>query len=285
MTLVLPAPAKLNLFLHITGRRPDGYHLLQTVFQLLDYGDELSFSLQSSNQIGIEPALAGIPQENNLIYKAADALKKATGYQGGVLVNIKKRLPSGAGLGGGSSDAATTLLALNKLWQLGLDIETLAAIGLPLGADIPVFVKGKSAWAEGVGEELTPVELPQKWFLVIYPGCHVETGKIFCHEELTRNDLPSTIRAFLGAGTPSDYRNTCQPVVETLYPEVKEARQWLSHYSENARMTGTGACIFAAFSEREDAQRILAKLPDKWQGFIARGVNRSPVHTALLDTD
>jgi len=285
MTIKLPAPAKLNLFLHITGRRADGYHLLQTVFQLLDFGDELSFSLDNTGQISITPQLPGVPPEDNLIFKAANALRQASGCTKGVRIQLEKRLPSGAGLGGGSSDAATTLLALNALWRLDLSLDVLAAIGLPLGADVPVFVRGHSAWAEGVGEQLIPMELPQKWFLVIFPGCQVETAKIFCHEELTRNDLPSTIRAFLGAGTSSDYRNTCQPVVEMLYPAVKEARLWLSNYATDAQMTGTGACVFAGFSARNEAQKVLAKLPGKWQGFIARGINKSPVHTALPNTD
>jgi 4-diphosphocytidyl-2-C-methyl-D-erythritol kinase len=280
MTLVLPAPAKLNLFLHITGRRHDGYHELQTVFQLLDYGDELRFTTRRDGTIHLSPDFPGIPLEENLIYRAARALQDATNCSLGADISVIKRLPSGGGLGGGSSDAATTLLALNRIWDLNLPTAELAELGLRLGADVPVFVGGHSAWAEGIGEQLTPVSLKDGWYLVITPNCHVNTGKIFCSEELTRNDLPITIRAFLRAGPDLALQNTCLPVVESLYPSVKEARLWLNRFAE-ASMSGTGASVFARFSAEEQARQVFAQLPDTWQGFVARAVNKSPVHEAL----
>jgi len=277
MSLCLPAPAKLNLFLHITGRRDDGYHLLQTVFQLLDYGDELRFDSSDDGHIHVLGNLAGVAREDNLIYKAARLLQQQPAARGkGATITLDKRLPVGGGIGGGSSDAATTLLGLNRLWRLGLSIEQLAQLGLALGADVPVFVRGRSAWAEGVGEQLTAIELPEFWYLVIFPGCAVNTGQIFCHGELTRNDLAITIRAFLEAGG----KNSCQPVVEKLYPEVAEARKWLENYAP-AQMTGTGSCVFARFASETVARQALAKLPGKWEGFVARGSNTSPAHIAL----
>lgn len=275
--LCLPAPAKLNLFLHITGRRADGYHLLQTVFQLLDYGDELRFEDNDTGSITLASNFPSVAMQDNLIYRAAMALKSHTLCPLGAHIELRKRLPAGGGLGGGSSDAATTLLGLNTLWQLRLDLEELAYIGLQLGADVPVFVRGHSAWGEGVGEILTPVDLPPTWFLVIFPNCTVNTGEIFCHEELTRDDLAITIRAFLEAGG----RNSCQSVVEKLYPAVLEARNWLEHFAP-AQMTGTGSCIFARFTSEVAARQILEKLPGKWEGFVAQGVNTSPAHTALI---
>jgi 4-diphosphocytidyl-2-C-methyl-D-erythritol kinase len=276
MTLVLPAPAKLNLFLHITGRRDDGYHELQTLFQLLDYGDELTFSHRADGAVRLTPALPGIPETDNLVYRAAVALKRATGCHFGSDIHITKRLPAGGGLGGGSSDAATTLLGLNRLWNLGLGLDELATIGLQLGADVPVFVRGHTAWAEGIGERLTPVEMPEAWYFVLAPGCHVSTAAIFADGELTRNARPITIRAFLEQGA----QNHCQPVVERLYAGVLEARQWLDGFAP-ARMTGTGACLFARFDCEAAARRVLAAKPAAWEGFVARGVNLSPVHRLL----
>ncbi len=278
-SLTLPAPAKLNLFLHITGRRADGYHLLQTVFQLLDYGDTLSFAANDCGDIVLTPDLPGVPTRENLVYRAAQALKNHTATALGATIHLDKRLPSGGGLGGGSSDAATTLLALNRLWNLNLSLDELAAIGLTLGADVPVFVRGHSAWAEGVGENISPIDLPAQWFLVLFPNCHVNTGKIFSQHELTRNDLAITIRAFLGAGG----KNSCQPVVEKLYPPVRNARIWLEKFAPT-RMTGTGSCLFAAFDSEAAAQSVLEQLPGEWEGFIAQGVNRSPAHTALTES-
>lgn len=278
-SLTLPAPAKLNLFLHITGRRADGYHLLQTVFQLLDYGDTLTFHSNDSGAIVLTPELPGVPTKENLVYRAAQALKAKTATVLGVDIHLEKRLPAGGGLGGGSSDAATTLLGLNRLWDLKLSLDELADIGLTLGADVPVFVRGHSAWAEGVGEKISAIELPEKWFLVLFPRCHVNTGKIFSHQELTRNDLAITIRAFLGAGG----KNSCQPVVEKLYPPVRNARIWLEKFAPT-HMTGTGSCLFAGFESEAAAQSVLNQLPGEWEGFIARGVNLSPAHTALTES-
>ena len=279
-TLTLPAPAKLNLFLHITGRRADGYHLLQTVFQLLDYGDTLTFSPRSDGDIRVTPPLPGVAATDNLVYRAARALQQRTGCSLGADIALEKRLPAGGGLGGGSSDAATTLLALNRLWDLHLPLAELAELGLALGADVPVFVRGRSAWAEGVGEEITPVTLPEQWFLVVFPGCHVDTAKIFSNRELTRNDDAITIRAFLEAGG----KNSCQPVVEMLYPEVKNARLWLQEFAP-AQMTGTGSCLFARFDSECAAKAKLEALPGQWQGFVAKGVNQSPAHAALSARD
>ncbi len=277
MTLVLSAPAKLNLFLHITGRRPDGYHELQTLFQLLDHGDELSFSARDDGAIHLAPDLPGIPARDNLVQRAAVALRSAAGNPGlGADIHLHKRLPAGGGLGGGSSDAATTLLALNKLWGLGLSIGELAGLGLTLGADVPVFVHGRTAWGEGIGERLTPVAMPPAWYLVLDPGCAVATGAIFGHRELTRNARPITIRAFLGEGA----ENHCQPVAEKLHPEVKQLRQWLEQYAP-AQMTGTGACVFARFESEAEARRVFAARPVEWNGFVARGVDKSPVHSLL----
>ena len=277
MMLTLPAPAKLNLFLHITGRRNDGYHLLQTVFQLLDYGDELTFLPNDSGEIRILGEVPGVAPRDNLVYRAAQALRAHAGSAPGADIHLVKRLPAGGGLGGGSSDAATTLLGLNQLWNLRLSIADLADLGLRLGADIPVFVRGHSAWAEGIGEQLTAVDLPQRWYLVIFPGCTVNTGQIFSHRELTRNDDAITIRAFLEAGG----KNSCQPVAEMLYPAIAEARQWLNAFSP-ARMTGTGSCVFASFASATEAGEVLQELPGRWKGFVARGVNVSPAHTALI---
>ncbi len=274
--LHLPAPAKLNLFLHVTGRRADGYHELQTLFQLLDYGDELGFAAREDGRLRLLDPLPGVPDEDNLVMRAARALQRAAGCPLGADIALVKRLPAGGGLGGGSSDAATTLLGLNHLWQLGLGLAELAAIGLPLGADIPVFVHGRSAWAEGVGERLIPVELAPAWYLVLCPDCHVSTAEIFAHRELTRNAPAITIRAFLGQGG----QNHCQPVVEKLYPGVKTARLWLEQFAP-AIMTGTGACVFARFDSEAGARAALAEKPGLWRGFVALGVNKSPTHTAL----
>ena len=274
--LRLPAPAKLNLFLHITGRRADGYHTLQTLFQLLDYGDELGFAARADGELRLLDPLPGVPDDDNLVLQAAHALRRATGCALGADIALLKRLPAGGGLGGGSSDAATALLGLNQVWGLGLDLDTLAAIGLQLGADVPVFVRGRSAWAEGIGEQLTPVDLDFAWYLVLCPDCQVATAKIFAHRELTRGALPITIRAFLGQGG----ENHCQPVAEKLYPDVKKARQWLEQFA-SARMTGTGACVFSRFDSEARARAVLAEKPGEWRGFVARGVNRSPTHTAL----
>lgn len=278
-TLSLPAPAKLNLFLHILGRRPDGYHELQTVFQLLDYGDQLRFTSQANGGISLDSALPGTKQEDNIVVKAALALQTTTGTNKGAAIGLDKKLPMGGGVGGGSSDAATTLLALNKLWNTGLSIDELAEIGRPLGADVPVFVHGRTAWAEGVGERLQAIEIPPLWYLVLNPGCSVSTADVFAHPELTRDSAPITVAAFFEQGT----RNDCQLLVEHLFPPVAEVLSWLQQHSLNiagkARMTGTGASVFASFDSESTARTVLADSP--WQGFVARGVNQSPVHDLL----
>ena len=273
----LSAPAKLNLFLHITGRRADGYHNLQTLFQLLDYGDELVFSPRGDGRIAIEPAIPGVPLAQNLIYRAAQLLRRHSGRRLGAHIQLLKKLPVGGGLGGGSSDAATALVGLNQLWQLNLAVGQLAELGLQLGADVPVFVRGQTAWGEGVGEQLTPLQTPPDWFLVIAPDCHVDTGKVFSHQALTRDTPILKIRASFERGAADLWRNDCQGVVEMLYPEVKTAREWLQQYDANARMTGTGACVFARFASQQAALSALAERPDNTRGFVARGVDRSPL--------
>jgi len=274
-SLSVSAPAKLNLFLHITGRREDGYHELQTLFQLLDFGDTLQFEDNNDDQISLEGPDLGIPTESNLVLRAARALERPQGR--GVRITLDKVIPTGGGLGGGSSDAASTLLALNHLWQLGHSNNELQAIGSTLGADVPVFVAGHSAWAEGVGERLTPVEIPESWYLVIHPDTHIATGEIFSRPELTRNTPPITIAAFFAG----DSRNDCQTVARHLYPEVDNALIWLSKLGD-ARLTGTGACVFASFQSRAEADAVRRQVPATWTAFVARGLNRSPVLEELV---
>lgn len=273
MKLTVPAPAKLNLFLHITGRRADGYHCLQTVFQLLDWGDSLDFETNDSGLITLDFADETVAPQDNLILRAARALP-VTGR--GVHIRTQKRIPMGGGLGGGSSDAATTLLALNRLWDLGIANEQLQAIGAGLGADVPVFVAGRSAWAEGIGEQLTPLELPKRWFLIVDPGCAVVTAEIFSHSELTRDTAPIKIAAVFEG--PS--RNDCEPVVRRLYPEIDKALIWLENFGE-ARVTGTGGCLFISFASEREARHVLEQLPAPWRGYVAQGVNSSPAIEAL----
>ena len=276
-----PAPAKLNLFLHIVGRRPNGYHELQTVFQLIDLCDTVSIVVREDGLIDRPVGPPDVAPEDDLVVRAARALRAQTGCRLGATLRVLKRIPQGGGLGGGSSDAATTLLALNRLWGCGLGIDELAALGLPLGADVPVFVRGSSAWAEGVGERLTPVELPDRWFVVIHPGVGVATREVFQAPELTRNSPVITIRAFFESGGPiPGGRNDCEPVVRARYAEVSEALDWLSRYAP-ARLTGTGSCIFAVCASAIDAERIAARVPDRWKSYVARGLNVSPVHERL----
>jgi len=271
-----PAPAKLNLFLHITGRRADGYHELQTLFQLLDLCDTLTISLREDGLIERPAGAAGVAPEADLTLRAARALQQLTGTRQGAELRVHKRIPQGAGLGGGSSDAATTLLALNELWGCGLSFEELAALGLPLGADVPVFVRGSSAWAEGIGERLTQVSLPEAWYVIIYPGVGVSTREVFQSPELTRNSPLITIRAFFQSGG----RNDCEPVVRARSPEVAAALDWLGREG-SARLTGTGSCVFLARGSAAEAERLAARVPDRWMSFVARGVNSSPVHEQL----
>ena len=271
-----PAPAKLNLFLHVTGRRADGYHELQTLFQLIDLCDELSIEVRADGRIERTAGPALVPAESDLALRAAQSLKSATGSRLGASVGLNKRIPVGGGLGGGSSDAATVLLVLNQLWGCDLSLAELAGIGAPLGADVPVFVQGFSAWGEGIGERLTPVELPALWYLVIYPGVGVSTREVFQAPELTRNSPLITIRAFFDSGG----RNDCEPVVAARVPAVREALEWLGRHGA-AHLTGTGSCVFAAYERAEDAERIAAQVPRPWRGFVARALDRSPLHARL----
>lgn len=275
-SLRLPAPAKLNLFLHVTGRRADGYHNLQTLFQFLDFADTLDFTLRDDDQILLHGELAGVSAEDNLITRAARLLQRHTGISQGADIILHKRLPMGGGLGGGSSDAATTLVGLNHLWQTGVSLQSLATLGLQLGADVPVFVLGKAAWAEGVGEELTPVELDEPWYLVVMPDCQVSTAEIFSDQRLTRDTQPITLAAFREQGG----RNDCLPVAEERYPEIRNALILLNNYCE-AKMTGTGSCVFGAFPNEREADKVRARLPATLQSFVARGCNSSPLHQML----
>ena len=273
-----PAPAKLNLFLHVTGRRPDGYHELQTLFQLIDLCDTVAIQVREDGRIERCAGPAQIAADEDLTVRAAQALQTAAGARLGASIRVIKRIPIGGGLGGGSSDAATTLLALNRLWGCGLSPGALAELGLPLGADVPVFVRGFSAWAEGGGERLEPITLPERWYVIIRPGVSVSTREVFQSPELTRNSPLITIRAFFESGG----RNDCEPVVRAKWPEVAEALDWLGRYAP-ARLTGTGSCIFASVASPGEAERIAARVPDKWRSFVARGLNVSPLHALLSE--
>jgi len=273
-TLALLSPAKLNLFLHITGRRPDGYHELQTLFQLLDWGDHMQFTANNSGAITLAGSDIGIPQEENLVMRAARLLREGSL---GAHILLDKQIPTGGGLGGGSSNAASTLLALNHLWGLGLTSAQLQALGATLGADVPVFVGAHSAWAEGVGEILTPIDLPERWYLILVPECHVATVEIFSHEQLTRNSFPIKMATFF----EGDSRNDCQQIVRHLYPEVDKALKLLEKFGE-ARLTGTGACVFTSFATAAQARAARELLPPEWTSILARGANESPVVLALV---
>lgn len=268
------APAKLNLFLHVTGRRADGYHDLQTVFQLVDLCDEITLSVRADERIVREPApvdplLASLSDEQDLSVRAARLLQQAAGVHLGANIHVRKRIPAGGGLGGGSSDAATVLLALNTLWNLHWPLARLAELGLELGSDVPVFVHGRNAFASGRGEVLTSVELPPRWFLIVHPGVSVATRDVFMAPDLTRDTQPLTIRAV----PPDGGRNDCEPVVRARYPEVARALALLAPYG--ARLTGTGACVFVAAQSREAAIGLSRDLPATWQTFVARGLQHS----------
>ncbi len=273
--LEIPAPAKLNLMLHVTGRRNDGYHLLETVFQFVDFADRLAIRLQDDGVIG-RRGESPVAEADDLVLRAARRLAEHTGSRRGAEIRVDKRIPIGGGLGGGSSDAASCLLALNRLWGLDLSLAALAEIGLELGADVPVFVMGHAAWASGVGDVLEAVDLPCPWYLVINPEIEVSTARVFAARELTRNCDPSTIRAFLqGAGT-----NVCEPVVREMYPEVGAALDWLGEHGD-ARLSGTGGCVFAAFDSQARAESVKYRVPQRWQAIVTQGLNRSPAHIAL----
>jgi 4-diphosphocytidyl-2-C-methyl-D-erythritol kinase len=279
------APAKLNLFLHVVGRRADGYHLLQSVFALLDFGDTITFSTRDDGVIRRCSALPGVAPDDDLVVRAAELLKREAGARVasaalGVDISVEKRIPMGGGLGGGSSDAATTLLVLNRLWKVGFTVAKLQAIGLTLGADVPFFVFGHDAFAEGVGEGLEKVELPRWWYLVLTPPVQVPTPAVFRHPELTRNTFPLKIADFSAHGLVN-LHNDLQPVVLKGFPVVflyLEALQRASQKSVfGARMTGSGACVFAAFESEHDAEAAFASLPPEYKGFIAQGLSRHPL--------
>lgn len=277
--LVLPAPAKLNLFLHVVGRRPDGYHLLQTVFQFIDLCDWLDFEPRGDRRIVRIDPIPGLDPERDITVRAARLLQARTGVSAGVAIRIDKRIPLGGGLGGGSSNAATTLWALNRLWGLGLGVDVLAGFGLELGADVPVFVRGQAAWAEGVGERLTPIALDESWYTVVVPPVAVATAAIFGMPDLTRDCELLTIDRFLSG---DQGLNVCEPVVCARYPEVAEALDWLRRHvpektGNTVRMSGTGSCVFARCKRRDEAETLLAGLPSGWRGFVARGLNSSPL--------
>ncbi len=271
-----PAPAKLNLMLRIVGRRADGYHLLQTVFQFVDFCDWLSFKSVDDGQVLLETPIPGVLPQQDLTVRAANLLKEFTGTTQGVVISIEKNLPMGGGLGGGSSDAATTLVVLNKLWQTNLSKCQLMELGLSLGADVPIFIHGTAAWAEGVGERLTDIELPERWFVIIKPDCHVDTKEIFLDKELTRDSKPIIIADF----TAGQIGNDCLVVVKKRYEPVRIALAELSKYA-NARLTGTGACVFAEFSSEVEARNVYNLLSRDWQVYIAKANNKSPLYSKL----
>lgn len=272
-SLSVLSPAKINLFLHITARRADGYHDLQTLFQLLDWGDIMHFCNNDSGEITLEMPGHGIPHEQNLIVRAARKLQLGSH---GVHIRVEKQIPQGGGLGGGSSNAATTLLVLNQLWSLELEVPELLSHGTDLGADVAVFVAGKTAWAEGIGEILSPLKLPEYWYFILVPNCQVSTAEIFSNGQLTRDASAIKMAAFFRGDT----RNDCQPIVRELYPEISKALNWLDNFGV-AKLTGTGACIFASFASKAEAEVPLRELPPHWRGFVARGVNDSPVLPAI----
>lgn len=282
--LTLPAPAKLNLMLHIVGRRPDGYHRLQTLFQLLDFGDTLTLEPLPRSDLELSCSDPGLASADNLVMRAAKALQTRSGTRSGVRLHLTKRLPAGGGLGGGSTDCATALLGLNRLWSLNLSLDELADIGLSLGADVPVFVRGHSAWAEGIGEQLTPVDLPQNWFVVVHPGVHVSTVELFGHPQLTRHTPVSTIRSALAGAGHNDF----EPLVRALYPDIDRAFTALGALAgdgaDTARLSGSGSCMFIKTRSEMAAQQILSDIHDHHPGyraFAAQGVNQSPLHRAL----
>ncbi|WP_257385897.1 4-(cytidine 5'-diphospho)-2-C-methyl-D-erythritol kinase [Tahibacter caeni] len=272
-----PAPAKLNLFLQITGRRADGYHLLQTVFQLLDRGDTVRLRPRGDGRIERHSELAGVAPEQDLVVRAAQRLKPYAPASAGADIAVDKRIPMGGGLGGGSSDAATVLVALNRLWGCGLATADLAEIGLGLGADVPVFVHGRSAWAEGVGERLTPLDLPPRWYVVVDPRTTVPTGPLFQAPELTRDARPTTIPRFLAGAETS---NAFEPVVSARYPAVAAALNWLAPHGR-PRLSGSGSCVFTDVATEAEAEALAAACPQGWSAWAACGVNRSPLLAAL----
>lgn len=277
--LTLPAPAKINRFLHIIGKRSDGYHNLQTLFQFLDVGDELHFT--PADQLSLTTSLTALDNDDNLILQAARLLMKAAGVEKGVHITLTKNLPVGGGLGGGSSNAATVLLGLNHLWGLNFSQDRLAALGLRLGADVPVFVRGKSAFAEGVGEQLTPMEPNEPWLVVLTPDAHVNTAQMYSHPDLTRDTPPIPVCAALNQSARNDF----EPLVRRCYPTVDKCLHLLDNFDHSsigsALMSGSGACVFSPFGTREEAVAALHAIAPKAEGFVARGINNSPLHSVL----
>ena len=271
MMIRVPSPAKLNLFLHITGRRPDGYHELQSIFQLIDLCDWLEFEQTDDQQIQIE-GLSSVDLEQNLIYRAAQILQPYAKTPSGLLIRLEKNIPMGAGLGGGSSNAATTLIVLNQLWHCGLNSEQLAELGVKLGADVPIFVHGRNAWAEGIGEHLTFIDLDQKQFIVLKPDCFISTQQLFSQKTLTRDTKPSKFCAY--QIKPSDFGNNFEPVARSLYPEVDEAMQYLDQFGV-AKLTGTGACVFIEVTDDMNVTDILENAP--CNSYLVNSLQESPL--------
>lgn len=271
-----PAPAKLNLFLHVVGRRADGYHLLQTVFRFIDLCDWIDIEVRDGGRIVRGASLQGVPEENDLVVRAAKLLQQATGTTKGARIAVDKHIPMGGGLGGGSSDAATTLLALNELWATELNEDELAGLGLRLGADVPVFVRGFNAWAEGIGEELQPIALPPAWYVLIHPQVSVPTAQIFAAPELTRTTNPLKIAPFSAGPNWAETRNDLEPVVCDKFPQVAQALRWLRSHGD-ARMSGSGACVFAAFDSEAAARSVAQRIPSEWRGFVVQGLDRHPL--------
>ena len=272
----IPAPAKLNLFLHITGVREDGYHNLQTIFQLLDYADSVSLQRRSDGVINRTVGLPGLDPDDDLIVKAAKLLQYHTGTKWGADLGVTKKLPVGGGIGGGSSDAATTLVSLNKLWQCHIPQTELLTLARALGADVPIFVLGKNAWAEGIGDVFTEINLPEKWYLVVQPNVHISTANLFSSEVLTRDKAILKIRDF----PDTDTSNVFEAVARKLYPEVDIALDWLDKFSKS-KMTGTGSCVFASFDSKQAAENVLVQVPKHWGGFVAKSVEQSPMLAAV----
>ena len=273
-----PAPAKLNSFLHVTGRRDDGYHLLETAFQLIDYSDMLHFKLRHDGQVLRSNDIPGVPEAADLVIRAAKLLQSNTGSQFGADITLDKKIPMGGGLGGGSSDAATTLMALNRLWNTRLTRQQLMHLGLQLGADVPFFIFGQNAFAQGVGEDLTPLKTPDCWYVVIEPGVTVPTPAIFSSKALTRNSPSITVSDFQRY-PQGNWRNDLQAVAVDLYPEILATLDWLKDYGD-ARMTGSGSCVFCACDSENTALEILKKIPKKprmWNGWVAKALNEHPL--------